>query len=66
MNARIRRKLWRRAVCAGFTVPIALTHAKPSFYALNGGHRRLVLADRLVRKFDTAKDVAMYVARRMW
>jgi hypothetical protein len=66
MNARIHKKRWARAVCAGYTAPLAITHAKPSFYALAPRYRRLVLADRLHRTFDTAKDIAMYVARRMW
>lgn len=66
MNARIHKKLWARRICRGFSVPLALSHALPSFWALDAHYRRLVLADCLHRKLGTPKGIALYVARRMW
>ena len=62
---RIAKKWAERMVARGFSLPLMLTKAKPSFYALRDvGQQRQYLADQMTRKLGVKASVASYVVKR--
>lgn len=61
-TARIRRRA-TIAVASALSLPFALDHARPSFFALPLGYQRTLIRGKL-RELNVRRDIARIVAKR--
>jgi hypothetical protein len=62
-NVRVqRRAIMAAAFARSVTLPLVLSHARPSFFTLDRGHQRRLLVEQMAGKLGTNIHVAQRIA----